>query len=145
MLLYVDDIVLTGSGFDIKDLSPLQYFLGLQVLTHGDSPHINQLKYAHDLLQRHNLEHCKPITTPIAANVVLSNTDGPLLLSPTEFRKLVSCLQYLTLTHPDIAYAVNIVSQFISAPRAPHLVAAKRILWYIKGTLGHGLVFKPPS
>ncbi|CAL8999019.1 unnamed protein product [Prunus brigantina] len=159
LLLYVDDIVLTGSdnsllqhfidalgsGFDIKDLGPLQYFLGLQVLPHGDSLHINQLKYAHDLLQKHNLEHCKPVTTPIAAKVVLSNTDGPLLPSPTEFRELVGSLQYLTLTRPDIAYAVNTVSQFMNAPRAPHLVAAKRILRYVKGTPDHGLVFRPQS
>ncbi|KAM2791538.1 hypothetical protein PS2_003309 [Malus domestica] len=158
-LLYVDDIVLIGSdnfllqsfvdalgcGFDIKDLGPLQYFLGLQVLTHGDSLHINQLKYAHDLLQKHNLEHCKPEPTPIAAKVVLLNTDSPLLPSPTALCELVDCLQYLILTRPDIAYAVNTVSQFMSAPRVPHLVVAKCILRYIKGTLDHSLVFRPQS
>ncbi|CAL8119630.1 unnamed protein product [Prunus armeniaca] len=116
-----------------------------QILPHGDSLHINQLKYAHDLLQKHNLEHCKSVTTPIAAKVVLSNTDGPLLPSQTEFCELVGCLQYLTLTRPNIAYAVNTVSQFMNASRAPHLVAAKRILQYVKRTVDHGLVFRPQT
>lgn len=60
-LLYVDDIVVTGSddqlvqsfiaalgrGFDIKDLGPLHYFLGLQVTTSSTGLHVHQLKYAH--------------------------------------------------------------------------------------------------
>ncbi|PRQ57405.1 putative RNA-directed DNA polymerase [Rosa chinensis] len=68
-LLYVDDIVVTGSsnqllqrfidtlghGFDIKDLGPLHYFLGLQVTPHSHGMHINQIKYAHDLLSKHDL------------------------------------------------------------------------------------------
>lgn len=31
----------------------------------------------------------------------------------------------------------------MSQPRAPHLVAINRILLYIKGSLGHGLLFRP--
>ncbi|CAL2240199.1 unnamed protein product [Prunus armeniaca] len=61
-----------------------------------------------------------------------------ILPSQTEFCELVGCLQYLTLTRPNIAYAVNTVSQFMNASRAPHLVAAKRILQYVKRTVDHG-------
>ncbi|CAL9021646.1 unnamed protein product, partial [Prunus brigantina] len=157
LLLYVDDIVVTGSDsthlqqfislfgahFDIKDLGPLSYFLGLQVLHQNGTLHINQLKYAHDLLQKANLLNSKPASTPLAAKVLLSVSDGALISNPTEYRELVGSLQYLTLTRPDISFAVNTVAQFMSAPRTPHLVAAKRILRYIKGTIDLGLSFTP--
>ncbi|XP_024164269.1 uncharacterized mitochondrial protein AtMg00810 [Rosa chinensis] len=156
-LLYVDDIVVTGSsdrllqsfidalgrGFDIKDLGPLHYFLGLQVTPHSNGLLINQLKYAHDILKKHDLLHNQPVSTPMSAKTVLTTHDGDLLANPTVFREMVGSLQYLTITRPDIAFAVNSVSQFMSHPRAPHLIAAKRILRYFKGTLGHGLSFSP--
>ncbi|XP_024178244.1 uncharacterized mitochondrial protein AtMg00810-like [Rosa chinensis] len=154
-LLYVDDIVVTGSndhllqsfiqclgrGFDIKDLGPLHYFLGLQVTRHQHGLHLNQLKYAHDILSKNDLLLSKPASTPMSAKSNLSSTAGSLLEHPTTFRELVGSLQYLTITRPDIAFVVNMVSQFMSQPRVPHLIAAKRILRYVKGTLGHGLLF----
>ncbi|CAL9022501.1 unnamed protein product [Prunus brigantina] len=159
LLLYVDDIVVTGSDsthlqrfisllsahFDIKDLGPLSYFLGLQVLHKDGTLHIHQLKYAHDLLNKANLLNSKPASTPLATKVLLSVSDGALLSNPTEYRELVGSLQYLTLTRPDISFAINTVAQFMSAPRTPHLVAAKRILRYIKGTIDLGLSFTPQT
>ncbi|PRQ16261.1 putative RNA-directed DNA polymerase [Rosa chinensis] len=156
-LLYVDDIVVTGSnvqllqsfidnlgrGFDIKDLGPLHYFLGLQVTKHYHGLHINQLKYAHDLLSKHDLLLSKPVSTPMSAKSDLHSTDGVFLENPTLYRELVGSLQYLTITRPDIAFAVNLVSQFMSQPRVSHLIAVKRILRYVKGSLGHGLLFTP--
>lgn len=58
---------------------------------------------------------------------------GPLLLLQAQ------------LTRPDLSFAVNAVAQFMCAPRLPHLVAAKRILRYVKGTLNFGLSFSPQS
>ena len=54
-------------------------------------------------------------------------------------------LIYLTVTRPDLAYAVYLVSQFMSAPRSTHYTAVLRILRYIKGTLFHGLHFSAQS
>ncbi|XP_024172100.1 uncharacterized mitochondrial protein AtMg00810-like [Rosa chinensis] len=156
-LLYVDDIVVTGCdnqllqgfiaglgrGFDIKDLGPLHYFLGLQVSSHNNGLHISQLKYAHDLLVKHDMLLSQPVSTPMFAKANLTATEGESLANPTTFREIVGSLQYLTITRPDIAFAVNSISQFMSQPHAPHLIAAKRILRYIKGTLDHGLSFIP--
>ena len=156
-LLYVDDILLTGSndrllqsfiatlgsGFDIKDLGPLHYFLGLQVHQFSHGVHLNQVKYAHDLLSKHDMLLSKPVSTPMSAKDTLTANPGSLLDNPTEFRALVGALQYLTITRPDIAFAVNSVSQYMSQPSLSHLVAVKRILRYVKGTLGHGLYFAP--
>ena len=57
------------------------------------------------------------------------------------YRQLVGSLIYLTVTRPDLAYSVHLVSQFMSAPRSTHYAAVLHILRYIKGTLFHGLHF----
>ena len=55
----------------------------------------------------------------------------------------IRCQQ--TFTRPDIAYAVQQVCLHMHDPRAPHLVALKRILRYIRGTLDLGLLLRPSS
>ncbi|XP_057867289.1 secreted RxLR effector protein 161 [Cryptomeria japonica] len=48
---------------------------------------------------------------------------------------------YLVNTRPDICFAVNALSQFMSLPKHVHLVAAKHILRYLRGTVGFGLKY----
>nr|XP_034906623.1 uncharacterized mitochondrial protein AtMg00810-like [Populus alba] len=79
----------------------------------------------------------------MSAKDILTSNDGALLPNPSVFREIVGSLQYLTITRPDIAFAVNSIAQFMSQPRFPYLIAAKRILRYIKGSLDHGLFFGP--
>ena len=57
------------------------------------------------------------------------------------YRRLVGSLVYLTVTCPDISYAVHQVSQYRSAPLLTHYVAVLRILRYLKGTIFHGLFY----
>ncbi|CAL8155712.1 unnamed protein product [Prunus armeniaca] len=54
--------------------------------------HINQLKYAHDLLKKTNLLNSKPASTPLVAKVLLSVSDGALISNLTEYRELVGSL-----------------------------------------------------
>ena len=58
----------------------------------------------------------------------------------SDYRSLAGALQYLTFTRPDIAYAVQQVCLHMHDPREPHLVALKRILRYLQGTLDLGLL-----
>jgi hypothetical protein len=58
-----------------------------------------------------------------------------------KYRSIVSALQYLTLTRPDLAYLVNKVYQFLHLPTTEHLTALKWILRYLKHMLGVGLQF----
>ncbi|BBG93897.1 hypothetical protein Prudu_002043 [Prunus dulcis] len=123
LLLYVDNIVVTGSDsthlqqfisllgghFDIKDLGPLSYFLGLQVLHKKVTLHINQLKYAHDLLKKSQSSQLQTRIYSLAAKVLLSVFDSALISNPTEYRELVGSLQYLTLTRPDISFASQLL------------------------------------
>lgn len=70
-------------------------------------------------------------------------TDGELLADPSEYRSMVGALQYLTMTRPDLTYAVHLVSQFMHAPRTTHLSAVKRIYSYFIGTVDQGLWLRP--
>ncbi|GAA0168689.1 hypothetical protein LIER_40613 [Lithospermum erythrorhizon] len=62
-----------------------------------------------------------------------------------EYRSLVGALQYLSITRPDITYAVNSTSQFIHSPTEFHSVAARRILRYLVGIPVQGLLIQPAS
>jgi len=55
----------------------------------------------------------------------------------------VGGLIYLTITRPDLAYAVGVVSQFMHAPRVSHMEAVRRILRYLKSAPGRGLLYRP--
>ena len=103
---------------------------------------VTQQKYALDLLHRVEMENCKPTSTPLSEN--LSRNIGTLLGTEESFRyrSIVGGLQYLTLTRPDISFAVNKVCQFLSQPTDVHWEAVKRILRYVKGTLHTGLKFQ---
>ena len=84
---------------------------------------------------------CKAIDTPLSSTKKLSAVEGDALGpdDSTKYRSLVGALKYLTLTRPDISFAVNKVCQFLHAPTTVHWSAVKRILRYIRGTLNLGL------
>ena len=147
LLVYVDDIILISSSaaaadrlvialrddFAVKDLGALHFFLGLEVSRSSAGLTLTQKKYSLDLLRRAGMLKCKHAITPMSATDRLSALDGDLLSTDdaTEYRSLVGGLQYLTITRPDVSYAVNRVCQFLHAPRTSHFTAVKRILWYI--------------
>ncbi|KAK7375948.1 hypothetical protein VNO78_35263 [Psophocarpus tetragonolobus] len=89
------------------------------------------------------MQDSKPCPTPLASGSKLSAYDGAPLSYAREYRSIVGALQYLTLTRPDICYAVNQVCQFMHAFTTIHLQAVKRILRYLKGSLGRGLTITP--
>ncbi|KAL0554223.1 hypothetical protein IC582_008140 [Cucumis melo] len=159
LLLYVDDMIITsndphaisdlqhylGQHFEMKDLGSLNYFLGLEVSRCSDGYLLSQAKYASDLLARSRITDSNTASTPLDPNVHLTPYDGVPLEDVSLYRQLVGSLIYLTVTRPDIAYAVHIVSQFMAAPRTIHFTVVLRILRYVKGTLGHGLQFSSQS
>lgn len=119
LLVYVDDLILTGNQddvmqsfihtlhkeFAIKDLGALNYFLGLEVTTSDAGLFLSQTKYAHDILHRAGLLDSKPTHTPLVAFETFHTTGQPFP-DVTKYRSLVGALQYLTITRPDISYAV---------------------------------------
>eukprot|EP00268_Persea_americana_P030041 TRINITY_DN29089_c0_g2_i1.p1 TRINITY_DN29089_c0_g2~~TRINITY_DN29089_c0_g2_i1.p1 ORF type:complete len:108 (+),score=10.93 TRINITY_DN29089_c0_g2_i1:187-510(+) len=100
----------------MKDLGALTYFLGLEIHTSDKDIFLNQHKYAKGLIAAAHLDNSTPVDTPLEVNVNYSRDEAEVLSDPTFYRKLVGSLVYLTITRPNISYAVNIVSQFMMKP-----------------------------
>jgi histone deacetylase 1/2 len=83
---------------------------------------LTQHKYALDLLHKVGMENCNPTSTPLVTTERLSRDTGTLLGTEDSFRyrSIVGGLRYLTLTRPDISFAVNKVCQFLSQPTEVH-------------------------
>jgi hypothetical protein len=77
------------------------------------------------------MSDCKPCSMPVDTQAKVSSDMGTPVSDPTAYRSLVGPLQYLTFIGPDISYTVQQVCLHMHDPRAPHLTAAKRILWYL--------------
>ena len=160
-LVYVDDIIVVSSSdlavqrllhqlrddFALKDLGSLHYFLGIEVLADSEGLLLTQSKYAKELIQKSGPTNCKVVPTPMTLSEKLKAAGGDTLddATSTSYRSIVGGLQYLTLTRPDIAFAVNKVCQFLHSPTSDHFTAVKRIQRYISGTIDFGLRFTRSS
>ena len=146
LVVYVDDIVITGSDqegiqklkqhlfthFQTKDLGKLKYFLGIEIAQSSSSVVLSQRKYALNILEETGMLDCKPVDTPMDPNVKLVPKEGESLGDPGRYRRLVGKLNYLTITRPDISFLVSVVRQFPQSPCDSHWDAVIRILRYIK-------------
>ncbi|KAL0556045.1 hypothetical protein IC582_004550 [Cucumis melo] len=156
LIVYVDDIVLTGDDqtkisllkqrmgdeFEIKDLGNLKYFLRMEVAGSKEGISVSQRKYTLDLLTETSMLGCRPADTPIEFNCKLGNSDDQVPVDKEQYQRLVGKLIYLSHTRPDISFAVSVVSQFMQAPYEKHMEAVNRILRYLKNTPGKGLMFR---
>ena len=73
-------------------------------------------------------------------NLKLDKGEEEEKVDASQYRRLVVRLLYLQVTRPDIAYSVNILSQFVGDPRHNHMEAANRVLRYLKTTTGQGIL-----
>jgi len=159
LLVYVNDIILAGSSkneiqqvteyldttFKVKDLGELKSFLGVEVGRSHNGIHICQRKYAIDILSETGLVGAKPAASTIAKDTTsLFDTEAEAY-DATSVQKIIGKLLYLTNTRPDIAYAVQFLSQFLKAPTIHHFKASQRIICYIKKAPAQGLYFPSNS
>jgi hypothetical protein len=159
LLIYVDDIIivssvptatdellqLLSSDFAVKDLGTLHYFLGIEVIPVKDGLLLSQQRYIRDLLSKTNITEAKPVSSPMASSSTLSVFTGDPMEDPTLYQSVVGSLQYLSLTCPDLAFAVSRVCHFMHRPTKLHWQAVKRILRYLKHTISHGLLLHKTS
>ena len=107
LLIYVDDIILTGNSdtlvsqlvdylaqrFSLKDLGQLSYFLGVEVVPHRLGILLSQRRYIQDLLKQTNMANAKPVLTPLpTSSTTISLTSGTPLSDPTPYRAAVGSL-----------------------------------------------------
>lgn len=145
VLVYVDNIIVTGSDssainqfvndlnyhFSLKDLGKLNYFLGIEVNYTLNEPFLNQKKYILDLLKKASMEKLSCSPTPMASTCRFSAHEGSSVEYESFFRSIVGALQYVVITKPDIAFAVNKACQFMHRVLDTHFKAVKRILRYL--------------
>lgn len=81
----------------------------------------------------------------MATSPKLQLLSGMTLDDPCEYRMVFGSLQYLAFTHPDIAYSVNRLSQFMHHPTDIHWQVVKRVLRYLSGTMSHGIFLSTRS
>ena len=135
LLVYVDDILIASNDVDVvnvfklfldnkfklKDLGTLKYFLGLEVARTTKGLSLCQRKFTLELLSDTGLLACKPLNVPMDQSLKLSSGVADDVPDPSLYRRLIEKLLYLTWTRPGISYSVHKLSQFISAPKLPHL------------------------
>jgi len=155
ILLYVYDMIITGNNnaaiqdlkhflstrFKSKDPGPLKYFLGVEIARSKSGISFCQRKYTLDILEDAGLLGAKPEKIPMDANVAFMPTGSYPFKDPIRYRRLIGRLIYLTITRLEITYVVNILSQFMHEPQKHHFDTARRLLYYLKGALGQGLLF----
>ncbi|CAA7047299.1 unnamed protein product [Microthlaspi erraticum] len=153
VLVYVDDLVIGGSDpvlisnfkaylnrqFHMNDLGVLKYFLGNEVARSSDGIYLSQQKYALDIITESGLLGARPIDTPMEENHALARDKGAFFDDPVKYRRLVGRLVYLTVTKPDLSYAVHTLAQFMQKPRLKHWHAALRVVRYLKKAPGQGI------
>ena len=156
MCLYVDDLIFTGNDevmfeqfkksmkieFDMTDLGRMKYFLGIEVLQKADGIFITQRKYAQEILERFNMDQCNSVHNPVVPGFKLTKDEGGVEVDSTVYKQMVGSLMYLTATRPDLMFIVSLISRYMERPTESHLLAAKRALRYIKGTVSLGMFYK---
>ncbi|CAN6680091.1 unnamed protein product [Malus baccata var. baccata] len=145
LLLYVDDVIVTGSSshlinqviiafiaeFEMKDLGLLHYFLGLQISYTSEGLFVSQTKYIQELVDKVDLQDSKPCATPCLPYHRLLKDDGKPYNRPEQYRSVVGALQYFTFTSLDIAFSANQACQFMHNPMISHVIAVKRIIRFV--------------
>ena len=126
LLVYVDDIIITGNdsleikrleehlanNFQVKQLGPLKYFLGIEFARSSEGILMTQQKYILDLLEEVKQTNCHINDTPIEVNHRLTISEDDPKIEAGSYQEIVGKLIYLAQTRPDICYSVNVLSQF---------------------------------
>jgi hypothetical protein len=136
--------------FKMKDLNDAEWILGIRITRDRLA---QTIKLDHEIqinksLKSFHMSECNPATSPTEVRK-LTLQDCPTSkeeqdeMMKVPYKSLIGSLQYIALsTRPDIAYAVNQLSRYLSNPGQAHWQAGKRVLRYLKGTAKSSLVYK---
>lgn len=147
--MYVDDILICSNDdlrteqikqkladkFEIKDLGPVNYCLGIDIRQTEGKITLSQENFIREVLSRFEMTECKAVRSPVVLGVKLELNSSEKKEEVYPYRELIGSLMYIAVaTRPDIAHAVNMLSQFNHSYDDSHWQAAKRILRYLQGT-----------
>ena len=140
------------SVYSMTDQGELRWCLGMRVLRNRSQRIVtlDQQRYVLDILERFGMSKCNPVSVPMAPELRLSSADCPSSPSEindlrsyhSEYRAIVGSLSYAALSsRPDIATATIICAKFAHNPGRKHLLAAKKIMRYLRGTVDTCITF----
>ena len=109
----------------------LRYFLGIEVMRSKHGIFLSQRKYVLNLLSETGKLGVKPCSSPMVPGVHLLK-EGETFEDLEKYRRLIEKLAFLTVTRPDIAHLVSVVSQYMSFPTVDHWVVVEQIVIYLK-------------
>ena len=151
--LFVDDLILCSSckalraetavrlseQYLMKDMGPVSTYLGMQLLCDTEGIKLSQSVYISGILTRFGMADSKAVSTP----AVDFSGDAPgELCDKTLYRQIVGSLMHLmVVSRPDLAFSVGKLARFMHEPHDVHMIAAKRVLRYLKGTSGFACYF----
>jgi len=124
ILLYVDDLLITGNNdeiiqecisklkatFEMIDLGLLHYYLGMQVYQYKDCTFLGQSKYISNILQKFGMEECRYAMISISPRIIVSLSSNSQLADAIACKQLIGILLYLTISRPDITFAMNLMA-----------------------------------
>ncbi|WVZ83423.1 hypothetical protein U9M48_030571 [Paspalum notatum var. saurae] len=113
--------------FEMSLMGELQFLLGLQINQSPEGTFVHQAKYTKDILKKFDMGDSKPITTPMSTNTALDADEDGEAVDQKEFRGMIGSLLYLTVTRPDIQFAVCLYARYQASPRTSHRQVVKRI------------------
>jgi len=128
--------------FETIDISLMTYYLGIEIKQEEYEIFVSQEKFAKEILKKFKMEDYAKVNTLVKCGVKLSRNDEGENIISTTFKSLVGSLRYLTRTHPDIRFRVELVSRFMETPTMTHFKSLKWVLQYIKCIINFGLFYR---
>ena len=148
---YVDDIIPVSHNpvllkaekaalcqrFEMVDQGEIHYLLGMSIKRDRECRTliIRQANCVEKVFRKFGMENCKPVCTPLMPGrkfQQLSQGDEPFDVQT--YQQAIGWLTYIsTVTRPDIAAAVGVLSQYMSRPSEDHWIGVKHVLRYLKG------------
>jgi len=132
----------------MKDLGASNFILGMEIKRDQKKRKLwlNERKYVEKILQRFNMQECKPIKVHIPVGVNLSADHYP---KTQEEEKDMFCVPYasaigsfmyaMVFTRTDIAHAMGVLSMYMSKPEEEHWTTVKWVFKYLHSTSSYGL------
>jgi hypothetical protein len=158
--IYVDDIIICASNqchvqfvkgklqerFRLSNIGNLKYCLGIQVQKDNKGGiTLNQDSFISRTLKKFGMAECKGSKTPMMLNQSLSK-EGEECEEEFAYREIIgSCMYAMIMTRPDIAFTLSQLSRFLDCYNRDHVVAAKRLLRYLKETVTTGIRYSRPE
>jgi transposase InsO family protein len=136
----LDDLMASvGEDFGLKCMGEAKEYLGIKLDRDNDGNfRIWQPNFIKTIIEEAGQTSAKTSRFPMDTGYF--GIESEELKTNEEYRRLIGMLLYLaTNSRPDIAAPVIILSQRVSKPRKVDLNEAKRIVRYLKGTIGHKL------